>query len=560
MTSMISSLMNTLNLSNNQEEEGIVESINNLTLSENKSIEHASTTVVALDFFTNIVRGSSINILLTDFCKMWNEDPYTAIKVIMNFRDIRNGKGEKFIPRIILFFLKITKPDVYNNIVRQICVDYGSWKDILHIYEWSVLYNKSYKDNIPSTHEINLFRNQLQVDFDTYRQGNMTSLSLAAKWSPNEKSHFNKKGLTFTRDLIKSLNISPREYRTKISNIRKKINVVEQQMTQGNWENIDFSKVPSVAHNNYKKAFGRDKNSKGMTNNDREQCSKNYIDYLNKLKSGDNTVKINTSGLHPHEIIKDYMNHCCATCNQTTESQWDDLVKKIRGYGTFSKTIAVSDVSGSMNGLPMDVSVALGILVSQCCDVDLFSNKVITFSEKPQLFHITGNTLCDKVNQVKNMEWGYSTNIQRVFDMLLATAKKFNITPDNMLEKVIIFTDMQFDQASGHNSDTKTTMQIIKKKFEDSGYNIPKIICWNLRTSTSKSVPFEAYDENVGLLSGFSAELLKQIMTTDDFSPMTIFNNTMEPYKPVYNPTNTDKYDLNTVDQYINKIKGIINK
>lgn len=530
--------------------------IDNLTLSDNGSQEHVSTNIVALDFFTNIVRNCSIDIFLMSFCRMWNEDPTTALKVLMNLRDVRGGKGEKFIPRVILFFLKVTMPNIYHNILKQVCVNYGSWKDILHIYEWSVKYGNIYGPPLLNTLEINLFRDQIISDIHSIKDND--TLSLAAKWAPNEKSHFNKKGLYFTRELMNSLHMSPQTYRNTISKLRKEINIVEQLMTNNEWKNIDFSKVPSVAHNNYKNAFKRYNNVKGKTNKDREICADRYDIYLNKLNNGDSTVKINTRGLHPHEIIKGYMRYN-SSYNQTTESQWDTLIQNIKNNGIFSKTIAVSDVSGSMDGIPMEVSVAMGILVSECCDVDLFSRKVITFSEMPELFHINGKTLYEKVQQVKNMKWGYNTNIIRVFDIILATAKKFNITPDNMLEKIIIFTDMQFDNACDSEYNTSTTMQIIKKKFENSEYQIPKIIFWNLRTSTSMCVPVMSDCENVALLSGFSTELLKQIMTNGDFSPMTIFNNTIKPYNPIFTFKPDYKLDLNLVSDYITKIKSIVN-
>lgn len=521
--------------------------IGNLTLSDNKSIEYSTSTVHAIDFFTGIVRDASIEDIVVSFSKMWNEDPNRALQVLMNLRDPRNGKGEKRIPRVIMFLLKMYKPSVYNSFVKQMFVDYGCWKDILFIYEYSV------KLGIPTTTEINIFKDQIILDVTILKNSPQAGISLVSKWAPNEKSHYNKKKLNFANDLTKALGFTPKNYRTTIGKLRKHLKVLETMMSSNNWDKIDFSHIPSIAHKNYKKAFRRDCNAKGNVTQKRADLKLRYEQYLQKLLNpNNNSVKINTTGIQPHNLIKDYYGLAPNTEDPTTEAQWKDLIQKIKSVGTFSKTIAVSDVSGSMNGVPMMVSIALGIVVSSCCESDIFGGKLITFSENPELFHVTGRTLREKVGQVSKMSWGYNTNIQKVFDMLLATALQFNLTKEQMVEKVFIFTDMQFDQASGNTE--LTSMQTIKAKFESHGYNIPKIICWNLSTSGSKCVPFQALDENVAMLSGFSSELLKQVMTSEDFTPMGIMNKVIGDYKPCVKINLNDKFDVN-INDAIPKIK-----
>ncbi|KAK1613458.1 hypothetical protein QYE76_037131 [Lolium multiflorum] len=52
-----------------------------------------------------------------------------------------------------------------------------------------------------------------------------------------------------------------------------------------------------------------------------------------------------------------------------------------------ARCCAMCDVSGSMWGEPMDVCVALGLLLSELCD-EPWRHRVITFSNRPQLHHI----------------------------------------------------------------------------------------------------------------------------------------------------------------------------
>ena len=59
--------------------------------------------------------------------------------------------------------------------------------------------------------------------------------------------------------------------------------------------------------------------------------------------------------------------------------------------------IVMSDVSGSMSGDPMLVSIGMGILISEICH-PAFRDLVLTFSDNP-MFHDLSNcsTFCEKV-------------------------------------------------------------------------------------------------------------------------------------------------------------------
>lgn len=77
----------------------------------------------------------------------------------------------------------------------------------------------------------------------------------------------------------------------------------------------------------------------------------------------------------------------------------DDLMKK----GKLSNCIAVCDVLGSMEGIPMEVCVALGVLVSELSE-EPWKGKLITFSADPELHIVEGDTLLAKIEFVKRMD------------------------------------------------------------------------------------------------------------------------------------------------------------
>lgn len=139
-----------------------------------------------------------------------------------------------------------------------------------------------------------------------------------------------------------------------------------------------------------------------------------------------NKTTIKSTGTQPHELIKPYLSE--GTWNDTTEAsepasldltiegQWKNLINKLAESGHFRRCQAVCDVSGSMSGVPMEVAVALGLVVAELTE-EPFKNKLITFSEDPKFHTIKGTSLFDKVKDVKNMEWGGSTDLLKVFEV-----------------------------------------------------------------------------------------------------------------------------------------------
>ena len=76
-----------------------------------------------------------------------------------------------------------------------------------------------------------------------------------------------------------------------------------------------------------------------------------------------------------------------------------------------------------------------------------FANHFITFSNNPTLVKFEGTDIVDKFDRVRcRSDWGNSTNIEAVFDMLLDTAKRDNVSPADMQERLYIFSDMEFDR------------------------------------------------------------------------------------------------------------------
>ncbi|GMP77446.1 hypothetical protein CsSME_00033720 [Camellia sinensis var. sinensis] len=148
-----------------------------------------------------------------------------------------------------------------------------------------------------------------------------------------------------------------------------------------------------------------------------------------------------------------------------------------------------------MKGIPMEVCVALGVLVSELSEKP-WKRKLITFSVDPELHIVEGDTLLAKIEF-------------KVFDRILKVAVEGKLREEQLIKRVFVFSDMEFDVVC--ESPWEIDYQAIKRKFGEKGYeNMPEIVFWNLRSS--RSTPVVARQSGVALVSGFSKNLLTMFL------------------------------------------------
>lgn len=371
-------------------------------------------------------------------------------------------------------------------------------KKALEKYNFDVNY-RSLHDAISD-----LFVELLRVDIENLNAGNLSKISLAAKWCPTVDSSYDKATLMcesiarkmFPLDRYSEYGgIEERHYVYRVRDrLRKEVLVPlhealqlpEVFMSANKWNSLPYNRVASVAMKNYKELFVK---------HDKER----FDGYLEDVKSG--KAKIAAGALLPHEIIKALEDE---DNGEVAELQWKRMVDDIAKKGKLSNCMAVCDVSGSMSGIPMEVSVALGVLVSELSE-EPWKGKLITFSEDPELQMVEGETLKEKTDFVRNMAWGMSTNFQGVFDRILAVAVEGKLRDEQLIKTVFVFSDMEFNEAS--KNPWETDYEAIQRKFNENGYkNVPEIVFWNLRHS--RSTPVVGKQSGVALVSGFSKNLL----------------------------------------------------
>ena len=92
-------------------------------------------------------------------------------------------------------------------------------------------------------------------------EGRTPALSLAAKWAPREKGHYDKGGLKLPTALAKELygGANPasaaRRYRQLVARLNRALNTTEVLMAANKFEEIRFAHVASLCLNRHRKAF-----------------------------------------------------------------------------------------------------------------------------------------------------------------------------------------------------------------------------------------------------------------------------------------------------------------
>ncbi|XP_058772555.1 uncharacterized protein LOC131646564 [Vicia villosa] len=375
------------------------------------------------------------------------------------------------------------------------------------------------------------FADCLKKDLEFLKSGSSTKISLAAKWCPSVDSSFDRSTLLcesiakriFPREEYEGVEEAHYAYRVRdrlrkdvLVPLRKVLELPEVFIGAKQWNLLPYNRVASVAMKFYKEKFLK---------HDKERFEK----YLEDVKDGKTTIA--AGALLPHEIIGSLGD---GDGGEVAELQWKRIVDDLLKKGKMTNCIAVCDVSGSMSGIPMEVSVALGLLVSELSE-EPWKGKVITFSADPQLHLIEGDSLKSKTEFVRNMDWGMNTDFQKVFDRILDVAVNGKLKEEQMIKRIFVFSDMEFDEASknydmeSENSDIdqasenswETDYQAITRKYKEKGYGsaVPQIVFWNLRNS--KATPVPSTQKGVALVSGFSKNLLTLFLDNEgDISPL----------------------------------------
>jgi hypothetical protein len=228
----------------------------------------------------------------------------------------------------------------------------------------------------------------------------------------------------------------------------------------------------------------------------------------------------------PHELVKLALEETNPHVLHSLQSQWVSIRADILKRGKLSRMVPLADCSGSMDGTPKLVSLALGILVSEV-NHPTFRNRLMTFDAEPR-WHVFSeeDSLAGKVRSVLQAEVGQGlhTNVQKALELILERLVDGRVPVGEEPEDILILTYMGWDQVTGSRfvgeGQYDTLLEVFRKAFRAEGeklwgtgrgWKVPRFVVWNLREQY-KEFPCQAHTEGVVILSGWSPSALQTIV------------------------------------------------
>lgn len=484
----------------------------NLTTTENGETALKSTTSYLLDFYgvAGAMRNETADEVVSKFIKAFREDPLNAMKLLFYTRDIRGGVGERRVFKDIIKYLGETQPDIIAKNIELIPL-FGRYDDL-----YCLVGTKS------EPYMWKFIREQFDEDVRNMELGR--SVTLLAKWlkTPDSNSEQTRKIGLLT---AKKLGFNKKGYTTYCKNLkrlRKYIGIVESKMADNNWNDIDYSSVPSRAMMKYRNAFKR-------------HDEDGYEQFMQKVMTGE--AKVHADTVTPYDIIHrvfQYRNPLEYEQNGLDlEATWKSLPDV---FDDETNILCVVDTSGSMAGRPIEVAVGLGLYFAER-NKGIWNNKFINFSNEAHFVEVPNGDLHQKVTQMWNVDWQNSTNIEAVMNLILWTAIQNELPQEAMPKGLLIISDMQFNSGSyGPVRISGTFHEKAKAMFKSHGYTLPNIIYWNVR-DTKAAFQVKKNEYGVQLASGESIQVFKQVVE----------NLGTTPYEAMMNVLNSERYSCVTV-------------
>lgn len=525
-----------------------------LVENEKGALAFGSTGSKLLDIYSKLVRGVESSFINEEMWTIFETttDPETIVHlIVMMFqkRNCREGEGERQIFYRMFKILYEYYPETVKEIVFSDLIGrYGYYKDYFNI--------------IGMVHTIDKFQGLIEIILSQIAEIFITTIekynsnaddkndkALLFKWLPREKSSLDKainvtingkeyslvKGINVVMCLGRGLDVPSnsnewkkcmKTYRQNIKIVMTGLDVPEVKMCAKNFMAINPVKISARANMIYRKAFlNIDKHGDTRSSDeDRIQFAEKYLKHVTEKGIKGGTCQ-------PHELMKKIISSRDESERIILIAQWNDLRKttalqlitmmfRAHTNGEEIKKMIVnimpvSDVSGSMEGIPMDVSVALGVFFSdfthfmidwlkefvdymravdfaeeECFmshsfikDIDTptknFIKETVSKSGLPII-----NSFCDVVDTIDESQYltdmaiafheqpfvfnftgfdimsryrtmmnnvGYTTNFMAVHEVLLKQCVLHKVPLENV-PTLVVFTDGQFDEMNVSNS------------------------------------------------------------------------------------------------------------
>ena len=434
----------------------------------NGALQHESSGNKCLDLFSVIgnLRDCSRTDILERFEQAFNENTELATQVAYWARAARQGSGERNTFYTILDEIAKSSPEFVSDNAKTLAL-LGYYKDLLRYF------------HIPGV-------------VSSFAQSIKDKDRLACKWAPRKGEN--------ARKLRDELGFTNKQYRKWIGEHSE---TVEDLMSSKLFSSVNYSSVPGGAMRKYKEAF-----------------MKRDLARFDEWKNDKNTTAA-VSATYPHQVIE-----VAAGDEVLADKMWNSLEDfVVEG----ENILPMIDTSGSMFGGPLEIAISLGMYLAEKNKSE-FKDTFLTFSESPEFVRLEGGSVAERMRNIEQANWGMNTDFTKAYDLILQTAVTYNVDKSSMPTMLLVLSDMQFDESQdgwNNNSVPKVHFDDIKDKFNKSGYEMPKLVFWNLNSYSGNQSTMN--EDGVCMVSGFSPSIMKAILSCEDFNPMNVMMEALEP-------------------------------
>ena len=516
----------------------------NMTTGVKGSDVYATTGSPLLDLSVMLNRGLDREVIRSAVTRIVASGDATAVEdlfvLAFQTRDIRGGKGERDLFKHFYSALNDELSSVTRSTV-DLVPEYGCWRDLFALADAQLM------EEVLKVTRVQLVADEAALQAAT-AAGTQPKLSLLAKWLPKE--HSNKDSVkaqskTFARALCPESKTPDADYRKRVAKLNTALKTVEIAMCDKRFKDIDPKSVPGRALQKYRAAFlnqavkGEHGRKTPLTLEDRIACEQRFREHFAAAAAGKATVK-GANTVFPHELVSRVLRGEGSSLDEhnAIQAQWNSIRDGVKATGGLNRCLAMCDFSGSMSGTPMDVSMALGCLISECNKGGAFEDYILTFDSTPTLHKFASAGIVERVNEVRHLAQGLSTDFQAAYNLVLKHLVDNAVPVGQEPKDLIVLTDMGWDQACGfgqhmssypgrsNHSAVKTKPQethiaIARRAFlkagellfgEGNGWQAPRIVIWNLRAEYA-DFHATAQEEGVVQVAGWSPSLLRVLAT-----------------------------------------------
>lgn len=447
------------------------------------------------------MRGATVDDKEILFSKAFAEDKNIALKLLFYIRDVRGGYGERdTFNQMFAHLASINTESVVKNLWAVL--EFGRAKDLYSLI------------GTPAEDAMwDFMREQFNLDYKNMQEGK--SISLLAKWIATPNSSRSEKTSQLGKLTAKKIGYdfkNLKEYKKKLVEMRKYLDLPEAKMCAGKWNEIEYSKCASQFLL---------KNRNSFVKHDSERWS----EYLESVNNG--TSKMNMGTVTPCDIIY----RMRTSYGTELETMWQQLPDVCSG-----NALVMCDTSGSMlsdynsksDVMPIDVAFGLALYFAQRNKGDL-KDLMMNFSDRPEFIHLNAATLRDNYNIAMKSPVNYcSTNLEGAFDLLLDTCIKGKVSQEEMPDAIVIVSDMQINCVEGIGRNNNITFyDKMNAMYQRAGYKLPQVVFWNVN-AMNPTFHASMSTKNVSMVSGYSQNVFKQVMENIGSNPYELMMAVVE--------------------------------